>query len=417
MSAPSAPRRVVTLPSGLFGEDALAFARLAATKGAQLLELRTDLQAPDFDPSALTSVLPLLVSERTGTLPEAWRRLAVLEDRPIGHLRTSPGPTLLISEHFERPLSTDAALAAWEGLPEGAHLKHVEPLGEPARFPELLRLQAQLIERYGEGRVTVLVMGPLALPFRAVLAERNALDYLALTPAQASAPGQRLLADATRAARAPQGSARLGILGSGITGSHSPRLHRPPFDRIDLPADAEVEAVVDALLPHYAGFSVTSPFKQRLARHLGAERRAINTLYRQGDRYLTANTDVDGAQAILERLGDGRVQVLGGGGAAAALEEAGGSRVRIRRAAELEDAVLEGPCVWTWPDGVTPPPGLRFAPGAPVVTIAYGAAGHRIAAIIRHLGGHPLRLGLLWLLSQARRQRALFAQADPQPPG
>src|SRR5690606_7765950 len=60
-----------------------------------------------------------------------------------------------------------------------------------------------------------------------------------------------------------------GILGTAITGSHSPRLHRPPFDRIDLPADAEVEAVVDALLPHYAGFSVTSPFKQRLARHLG----------------------------------------------------------------------------------------------------------------------------------------------------
>ena len=191
-------------------------------------------------------------------------------------------------------------------------------------------------------------------------------------------------------------------------------MHRPPFDRIDLPADADVGTIVDTLLPHYAGFSVTSPFKQRLARHLGAERRAINTLYRTGDRYLTANTDVDGARAILERLDEGTVQVLGGGGAAAALEEAGAERVLIRRAAELKDAVLEGSCVWTWPDGVAPPEGLRFAPDAPVVTIAYGAAGHRIAKTIRELGGRPLRLGLLWLLSQARRQRALFAQADPQ---
>src|SRR5690606_29676356 len=347
MSAPPAPRRVVTLPAGLFGAEALAFARLAASRGAQLLELRTDLQPADFDPAPLTAILPLLVSERTGPLPEQWRRLAILEDRPIGHVRTSEGPTLLISEHFDRPLTTDEALAAWEGLPARAHLKHVEPLGDPARFPELRKLQAQLVERHGEGRVTVLVMGALALPFRAVLAEHNALDYLALSPAQSSAPGQRLLADATRASRAPGGSARLGILGTAITGSHSPRLHRPPFDRIDLPADAEVEAVVDALLPHYAGFSVTSPFKQRLARHLGAERRAINTLYRKDGRYLTANTDVDGAEAILRRLGDGTVQVLGGGGAAAALEEAGGARVRIRRAAELTETVLEGPCVWT----------------------------------------------------------------------
>lgn len=415
MSVPPGPRRVVTLPAGVFGHEAQAFAQIAASRGAHLLELRTDLQPADFDPTSLTTILPLLVSERTGHLPEPWRRLAVLEDRPIGHLRASEGPTLLISEHFEQPLSLDAALATWDGLPEGAHLKHVEPLGDPARFPDLLKLQAQLLARHGEGRVTVLVMGPLALPFRAVLAERNALDYLALTPAQASAPGQRLLADAVRADRAPKGSARLGILGTAISGSHSPRLHRPPFDRIDLPADAGVEAVVDALLPHYAGFAVTSPFKQRLARHLGAERRAINTLYRQGSRYRTANTDVDGAKAILERLGEGPIQVLGAGGAAAALEEAGGARIRIRRAAELPHTEVAEPSVWTWPDGVSPPEGLRFAPGTPVATIAYGAAGHRIARIIRDLGGSPQRLGLLWLLSQARRQRELFALADPQP--
>src|SRR5690606_38167561 len=115
---PPLPRRVVTLPAGMLGEDALAFARDATAKGAQLLELRTDLQADDFDPTPLTAILPLLVSERTGPLPEPWRELAVFEDRPIGHVRTSEGPTLLISEHFERPLTTEASLAIWEGLPE-----------------------------------------------------------------------------------------------------------------------------------------------------------------------------------------------------------------------------------------------------------------------------------------------------------
>src|SRR5690606_12999644 len=148
--------------------------------------------------------------------------------------------------------------------PQGAHLKHVEPLGDPSRMEALLKLQAQLIARHGEDRVTVLVMGPLALPFRAVLAERYALDYLALTSDQRSAPGQRMLADATRAARAPTARARLGILGSGIDGSRSPRLHPAPFDRIDLPADAPIEALVEALLPHYRGFAVTSPFKLKL---------------------------------------------------------------------------------------------------------------------------------------------------------
>jgi len=64
--------------------------------------------------------------------------------------------------------------------------------------------------------VTVLATGPLALPFRAVLARKNALDYLALEPASARR-SQRLLVDAVREARAgmPEGP-RLGIIGHQI---------------------------------------------------------------------------------------------------------------------------------------------------------------------------------------------------------
>src|SRR5690606_23331356 len=97
------------------------------------------------------------------------------------------------------------------------------------------------------------------------------------------------------------------------------------------------EALVEALLPHYRGFAVTSPFKLKLARHVGAERPAINTLYRQRGRYLSANTDVDGARELLSQLGPGPLHVLGGGGAAAALEEAAGDQIRVLRSRALED--------------------------------------------------------------------------------
>ena len=127
-----------------------------------------------------------------------------------------------------------------------------------------------------------------------------------------AAPGQRLLADATREARyphpvpLPEGEGmlgRLGILGTSIVHSRSPRIHRQPFDRIDIPEDAPVESLVDALLPHYRGFAVTSPFKIRLARHTGSPLDAINTLVRRRDRWESFNTDTDGARTVLERLG------------------------------------------------------------------------------------------------------------------
>jgi hypothetical protein len=102
-------------------------------------------------------------------------------------------------------------LEQWRGTPAGVHVKHVEPLGALSETGRLLETQAALRGVFGE-RVTVLATGPLALPFRAVLAESNALDYLAVDGTWSAAPGQRLLDDAllsfARASRCRRGRDR-----------------------------------------------------------------------------------------------------------------------------------------------------------------------------------------------------------------
>ncbi|MCI0574519.1 MAG: shikimate dehydrogenase [Myxococcaceae bacterium] len=411
----STPRRVVTLPPGLSTDEALAFAREVRARGAQLLELRTDLHENVDAAKALAGELPLLVAERSAPLPREWVEAAAVVDVPLpGRSELASGDVraeVLVSEHFEVPLTQEQAMAAWRGVPLGVSIKHVEPLGTPDRLDALLGLQTQLIGRFGEGRVTVLVTGPCALPIRAVLARRNALDFVAASPAWAAAAGQRLLADSVRAARGAPGELRLGILGAGIAHSRSPRIHRQPFDRIDLAPDAPVEQLVDALLPHYAGFAVTSPFKKRLAQHLGEGHEAINTLWREGRIWRGANTDVEGARVCLAKLGEGPYVVLGDGGAAAALRAAGGALVRVMRSPEVGNVPLGGQLVWTWPAHAEPPEGLCFAPGARVAVIAYGPPGRRIAERITERGGRPLKLGAAWFSAQARAQRAYWGRA------
>ena len=413
-------QRVVTLPPSVRGSEAVRFAKEVRRRGANLLEVRTDLHAPEqVDGQALSRVLPLLISERGKPLPSSWLAAASYVDRDVTVSTEAPlgAARLVASHHAERPLSTEEALRLWEPvLPANAFVKHIEPLGSPARLPQLLETQARLLARFGPGRVTVLAMGPVALPARAVLAVRNALDYVAAGGGWSAAPGQRLLDDVMRATRrlAPgqEGAPRRGILGTSIVHSRSPRLHRQPFDRIDIPEDGPVEELVDSLLPHYAGFAVTSPFKLRLARHTRSPLEAINTLVRRGDHWESFNTDVEGARKVLERLGAREAFVLGDGGSTAALRvvsREAGCELRVLKRSEIQQP-LSGAGVWTWPDRVPPPEGLRFE-GARVAVIAYGTPGRRVAQEISRRGGTPVMLGAAWFIAQARRQRELWESA------
>ena len=407
--------RVVTLPPGVKGAEAIRFAEEVRRRGANILEVRTDLHAPEeVDGQAVSRVLPLLISERGKPFPSAWLAAASYVDRDVTvSTEASPGPGRLVaSHHAERPLSTEEALRLWEpALPSNAFVKHIEPLGSPARLPQLLETQARLLARFGQGRVTVLAMGAAALPARAVLATRNALDYVAAGGGWSAAPGQRLLDDVVRGSRNPH-ALRRGILGTGIVHSRSPRIHRQPFDRIDIPEDGPVEELVDSLLPHYAGFAVTSPFKLRLARHTRSPLEAINTLVRRGDHWESFNTDIEGAHTVLERLGASEAFVLGDGGSTAALRAVSreaGCQLRVLKRSEVQEP-LSGAGVWTWPDRVPPPEGLRFE-RARVAVIAYGTPGRRVAQEISRRGGTPVMLGAAWFIAQARRQRELWESA------
>jgi len=400
------PRRVVTLPPTLRGPEAVTWAQTAKLRGADLLELRSDLHGLELDAALLARELPLLVAERGVPVPDTWLCHAELIDRESTRYACS-----LLSHHAPAPMSPADAEAHWQTISVADHaIKHVEPLGEPRDAARLFDTQALLRARYGDGRVTVLATGPLALPFRALLARHNALDYLSLSADYVAAPGQRTLDDAVRAARAEEGAARFAILGSGVAHARSPRIHPPPFDRIDLPADSDVGPLLDALLPHYRGLAVTSPFKRVVAKYVGSELDAVNTLVRRGDRWASANTDVAGARLLLEHLGARRVRVLGDGGVTAALRRAaaelGVTLVVSRRIDALSR--IDEPAIWTWLPGVAIPDGLRFA-GTPVAIVLYGPQARALSTEITRRGGVPLAYGPRWLIAQAREQRRIWS--------
>ena len=399
-------RRVLTLPPTSRGPAAVLWARSAKQRGAELLELRTDLHGAELDVSTLASELELLVAERGIAPPATWLQHAALIDREV----PATAPSSLLSLHAAAPMSPADAEARWQSIAVGdAMVKHVEPLGELGSASRLFETQARLRARYGEARVTVLATGPLALPFRACLAEHNALDYLALSADFCAAVGQRTVGDAVRAAKAAPGSPRLGILGSGIAHVRSPQIHAPPFDRIDLPADTPMGPLLDALVPYYRGLAVTSPFKIVVAKQLGSELDAVNTLVRRGDRWVPANTDVAGARLLLQTLGAKEVCVLGDGGVTAALRRAAaelGVSVAVMRRGEGGQRISV-PAVWTWLPGVAIPPQLSFAE-VPVAIVAYGPQVRALSVEITRRGGVPLAFGPRWLIAQAREQRALW---------
>ncbi|MBL8940847.1 MAG: shikimate dehydrogenase [Archangium sp.] len=407
LTKPARPRRVVTLPPDA---HPVQFAWRARHAGADLLEVRTDVTATEVELAPVVRALPVLVAERGLVAPLEWAQSASLLDADRGSLR---------SFHADRPMTTAEALAHWRDVAEGVQVKHVEPLGSLREAPRLFETQRALQERFGAHRVTVLATGPLALPFRALLAEQNALDYLALEPTWSAALGQRLLADAVRAHRraTKQGlTERLGILGSPLAHSRSPRLHVQPFDRIELPPDVDLAEVLGALRPHYRGFAVTNPFKKAAATAASATRDAVNTLVRDDAGWSAFNTDREGAAAALsvlvERASSKQVTVLGDGGVTGALREAAaqlGVALTVKRHADANGSV-SGAVVWTWPATIAPPPGLRFE-NALVAVIAYGRPARAIAATVRERGGTALRLGPRWFIAQARRQRSLWESA------
>lgn len=126
---------------------------------------------------------------------------------------------------------------------------------------------------------------------------------------------------------------RLGLFGHKIAYSWSPKLHPLALQNIGVTADYQLfdfepetsDEVFRKTLSSLDGANITTPYKSRAllwvdqledaARTIGA----INTLYKEGSKWVGANTDVNGLDHMFaphrDRLNRG-VLILGAGGAA-----------------------------------------------------------------------------------------------------
>jgi len=133
------------------------------------------------------------------------------------------------------------------------------------------------------------------------------------------------------------GGSRVVLLGHGITYSASPAMHSAAFASLgldwsyelcDVAAERLPSAVAALRRPGYAGANVTIPHKVAVIPLLdgldagAAATGAVNTIRKDGDRLLGANTDVAGIEAALRQVGpaagSARAVVLGAGGSARA---------------------------------------------------------------------------------------------------
>jgi shikimate dehydrogenase/3-dehydroquinate dehydratase type I len=164
----------------------------------------------------------------------------------------------------------------------------------------------------------------------------NAVTFVAPDKGIHTAPGQPTVDRVLREYSLPKFAKRpdlYGVLGDPAHDSRSPALHNHAFQAsgvngLYLPLESpHVEPVFTWFREgRLAGLSVTAPFKERVfslvdasegeAQTLGA----VNTIWKDGDRLVGANTDVDAAREVLRSLDvKGEVAVVGAGGAATAV--------------------------------------------------------------------------------------------------
>ncbi|MDR5700618.1 shikimate dehydrogenase [Agromyces aerolatus] len=256
---------------------------------------------------------------------------------------------------------------------------------------------------------------------------------------------------------------RLAVLGSPISHSKSPALHRAAYDRLGLDWSYEavevdgpaLPAFLGGLAPDWRGLSLTMPLKQdvlplvdeldRVARLTGA----ANTLLLADDgRRLGFNTDVGGIVRAVREAGRSAVArgvLLGAGATAAsalaALHELGaaevtvfartpgraapivalGARLGVAVRVEPIDALGRAPgadlVVSTVPGGTELPheASVALRTEATLFDVAYDPWPSRLAVSWLDAGGEVIH-GLGMLLHQALLQVRVFVAGDPATP-
>jgi len=321
---------------------------------------------------------------------------------------------------------------------------------------DVLRVR-DLLRTVEPGRLVSFCMGPKGVPSR-ILARLwgSAAVYAPRRDAAGSAPGQVALEDlfeVYRFDRIGPTTRLLGVLGSPIAHSLSPRVHNAALTALGLdyrylPFEASTLAEFLPLLSELrlAGFSVTLPHKETILPHLDAldetARRvgAVNTVVKVWNRLEGHNTDVEAALLPLRRrmtLRGARVAIMGAGGAARALVyglSAEGGRVTLfnrtaGRARDLArafgvrhlpwdrlrrfpcDVLINATSVGLAPDDERSPLPSSWIAAPWVYDIVYNPPRTRLLREARARGHHIVD-GLEMFVAQAAAQFLLFTGTE-----
>lgn len=132
------------------------------------------------------------------------------------------------------------------------------------------------------------------------------------------------------------------VLGSPITHSLSPKLHRRAYEILGIAGEYTAVEVDEKTFPNFyaeslkggwTGFSLTMPLKEIVIRYCpnisetAFRINSANTLYRVGNEWQATSTDHLAFENLLQVSADSRVAIIGGGGTARAAAGALNSKV------------------------------------------------------------------------------------------
>ena len=343
--------------------DPSAAAALAGRRTPVIVTCRSKAQGGHFQGSE---------DERRAILSEALALGAEYVDLEwqggcVDLLDRTGGRRVVLSHHDFTGIPTDLQTLTQAMLGSGAEIVKVAVMA--SRLSDCVTLRAL----GGNSRVpmVLIAMGEAGIPSR-VLA--NWMGSCWTYAGEGAAPGQlsaERMHDEFRFRRIGARTEIYGVLGKPVSHSVSPSMHNAAFrathrDAVYLPLAAadfdDFLSFADAV--GLRGASVTAPFKvaafERADECDPVSRRihSVNTLCRDGSRWLGSNTDVSGFLAPLESSMDlrgARAAILGAGGAARSVSVALASAgMRVTIAARRQDqaqsvAALTGAAVSSWP--------------------------------------------------------------------
>lgn len=349
--------------------SALAAARSAVEKGAELIEVRFDLMSElpndltEFTSINIPKIATLRASAQGGkyTGSEADRttflRKAIragfgyidLEDDSellLKAYETFEGASIIASHHdLERTPSASSMVETL--VKEVARADVAKAAYMVSSVSDVLNLVQAGKTFSAAGREFALMgMGPTGEITR-VCADRMgcAFAYAALEPGKEAAPGQL---DLMTMKRLTGEKTIVGVVGASLSHSRSALMHNAAFEHLSVPGryfkletrPDELETLIElALELEMRGFNVTIPYKETIIPLLDSldevakKVKAVNTVVIEDDELRGTNTDVYGVAKTLElakvEIKGRKALVVGAGGASraccAALSEGGAS--------------------------------------------------------------------------------------------